>query len=192
MSDLVREVLEFWFGAQGDPGRNLPRKAWFEKNAGFDEEIRRRFGATVEEAGSGRLDGLTDFADGALAVTILLDQFPRNLFRGQARAFADDAKALGTATRAIEKGFDRVLSPVERVFLYLPFEHSESLEDQVRGVALFQSVPAVPWRAEQLDYAVRHRDIIARFGRFPHRNAALGRASTAEELAFLQQPGSSF
>lgn len=192
MNDVAREVLEFWFGPLGHPERGSPRKAWFEKNVGFDEEIGRRFGARLDAAASGQLDGLAAFPDGALALCVLLDQFPRNLFRGQARAFAYDAKARDVARGAIERGFDLVLSPVERVFLYLPFEHSEDLADQKRAVTLFQSLPAMPGRREYLDYAVRHRDVIARFGRFPHRNAALGRPSTPEEAAFLEQPGSSF
>jgi uncharacterized protein (DUF924 family) len=146
----------------------------------------------VQEAANGGLDRLADFPDGALTLAILLDQFPRNLFRGRPEAFAQDAKARATAQAAIARGFDQLLAPVERVFIYLPFEHSEALDDQHRSVALFESLPAVPWRAEQIDYAARHRDIIARFGRFPHRNAALGRVSAAEEAAFLQQPGSSF
>lgn len=192
MSDLARAVLEFWFGPLGHPERGSPRKAWFEKNEAFDAEIRRRFASVVEEAANGHLDDLAASPDGALTLCILLDQFPRNLFRGQAQAFAYDPKARSVAVAAIERGFDLLLAPVERVFLYLPFEHSEDLRDQQRAVALFQSQPRVPGRDVQLDYAVRHRDVIARFGRFPHRNAALGRPSTPEELAFLQEPGSSF
>lgn len=191
-TDLARDVLDFWFGPHGDPGRGLPRKTWFEKNSAFDEEIRRRFAAGVEDAASGRLESLGEFADGALTLAILLDQFPRNLFRGEPRAFAYDARALDIARLAVEKGLDQLLAPVERVFLYLPFEHSEALADQVRSVALFRSLPDVPGRDEQLGYAVRHHDVIARFGRFPHRNGVLGRPSTPEELAFLRQPGSSF
>ena len=191
-ASLVRELLDFWFGPHGHPERGTLRKIWFTPNAEFDAEIRERFHEDVLEAGRGRLDGLSGTADGVLALLILLDQFPRNLFRGEARAFAYDGKARAVARLAIGMGLDKVLSPVERVFIYLPFEHSEDIEDQIRSVALFKTLPPVIWRDEVIDYAIRHHDIVAQFGRFPHRNAVLGRASTAEELAFLQQPNSSF
>ncbi len=189
---LVRRLLEFWFGALGDPERGSMRKVWFEKDAAFDAAIREKFHDAVLEAGRGRLDNLSGTADGVLALLLLLDQFPRNVFRGEAQAYAYDAKARAVARLAVGMGLDKVLSPVERIFIYLPFEHSEDMEDQIRSVALFKTLPPVAWRDEAVDYAVRHHDIIARFGRFPHRNALLGRTSTADERVFLQQPGSSF
>lgn len=189
---LVRRLLEFWFGPLGDPERGSMRKAWFEKDAAFDAAVREQFHDAVLEAGRGRLDNLSGTADGVLALLILLDQFPRNIFRGEAQAYAYDAKARAVARLAVGMGLDKVLSPVERIFIYLPFEHSEDMEDQIRSVALFKTLPPVAWRDEAVDYAIRHHDIIVRFSRFPHRNALLGRSSTAEELTFLQQPGSSF
>jgi uncharacterized protein (DUF924 family) len=189
---LVRRLLEFWFGPHGDPERGSMRPVWFGKDPVFDAKIREQFYDDVLDAGRGRLDGLSGTADGVLALLILLDQFPRNLFRNEAQAYAYDGKARAVARLAIGMGLDKVLSPVERIFIYLPFEHSEDMEDQIRSVALFKTLPPVPWRDEVVDYAIRHHDIIARFGRFPHRNALLGRSSTAEELAFLQEPNSAF
>ena len=188
---LVRRLLEFWFGALGDPERGSLRKAWFEKDLDFDAAVRAQFHDFVLEAGRGRLDNLSGTADGVLALILLLNQFPRNIFRGEAQSYAYDAKARAVARLALGMGLDKVLSPVERIFIYLPFEHSEDLDDQIRSVALFKTLPPVSWRDEAIDYAIRHHDIIVRFGRFPHRNAVLGRASTAEELAFLQEPDSS-
>ncbi len=191
-ASLVRDLLDFWFGPHGHPERGTLRRVWFSPNAEFDAEIRQRFSRDVAEAGRGRLDGLAATADGVLALLILLDQFPRNMFRGEARAYAYDAKARAVARLAVGMGLDKVLSPVQRIFVYLPFEHSEDTDDQIRSVALFKTLPPVSWRDEVIDYAVRHHEIVARFGRFPHRNATLGRPSTAEELSFLEQPNSSF
>ena len=193
----LRAVLDFWFLSPGDPEYGRMRKVWFAKDAAFDAEIRARFLADYEAAARGAYDVHAGTATGALALVILLDQFPRNLFRDDPRAFATDAKAREIANTAIARALDRQLRPVERMFLYLPFEHSEDLADQERAVALMESLPATPEfpetvRAEVVDYARRHRDIVARFGRFPHRNAALGRVSTPEETAFLTQPGSDF
>ncbi|HEX2113111.1 MAG TPA: DUF924 family protein [Alphaproteobacteria bacterium] len=190
-------LRDFWFGIAGGPEYGRPRKIWFEKNAEFDEELCRRFLADHERAASGACDPLAETPEGAVALVLLLDQLPRNLFRCTPRAFATDAQARAVAKRAVDAGFDRQVPPVERVFLYLPFEHSESLEDQRRSLALFESLPVTPeFPASDRDltiaYARRHLEIIERFGRFPHRNAALGRASTPEELAFLQEPNSSF
>ncbi len=176
---IAQDVLDFWFGAD--------RKAWFEKNPAFDEEIRARFLPLYERAASGALEAWRAAPDSCLALVILLDQFPRNMFRGSARAFAADPLALQAAKHAVSQRFDQGLSLDERTFLYLPFEHSESLADQARGCELMQ-----PLGEEVYRYAVRHREIIERFGRFPHRNAALGRENTPEETAFLKQPGSSF
>jgi uncharacterized protein (DUF924 family) len=184
----ARQILDFWFAARDDAGQPAYRDQWFKRDDAFDAQIAQRFGATVERALAGELDGWADNADGVLALVILLDQFPRNLFRGTARAFAGDERALRLAKQAIAQGFDRQLPRYNRMFLYLPFEHSENLADQERSVALFAALDD----NNVARYAVAHRDIVARFGRFPHRNAALGRPSTPEETEFLKQPGSSF
>ncbi|MBZ5714686.1 DUF924 family protein [Nannocystis pusilla] len=175
-------VLEFWFSPRVRP-------KWFVRSDELDHEIRETFGELHARAAAGALDGWAASPRGALALVILLDQFPRNMFRGTAEAFASDAKAREIAKLALEAGLDHDLSQEERLFLYLPLEHSEDLADQERCVELMRALDETPlWH----DYAVRHRDIIARFGRFPHRNAILGRDSTAEECEFLMQPGSSF
>lgn len=175
------DVLDFWFS-------DATRKHWFARSDEFDGRVREVLGPLYERAARGELDGWADDLHGALALVLLLDQVPRNLHRGSAAAFACDAAAVRHARAVVDAGLDRKLGDSERVFLYLPFEHSESMEDQDRSVALMSDFAEPMWR----DYAVRHRDIVARFGRFPHRNVALGRESTAEELAFLEQPGSSF
>lgn len=183
-----REVLDFWFGVPAA----APRMEWFRKDEAFDAEIRRRFGALHAAAAVGELDAWRASAEPMLALVIVLDQFSRNLFRGDARAFAQDAYALDCAKQAVARHDDLALLPVQRQFLYLPFEHSEDLGDQERGVELMLALDAFEETRGISSWAVKHRDIVARFGRFPHRNAALGRASTAEELEFLKQPGSSF
>lgn len=184
-------ILDFWFDRQ--PGGELkPRKAWWEKNPAFDEEIRRRFGAAVETALTGGFEDWTAQADSALALTILLDQFPRNLFRGQAKAFAGDARARAIVHAAIGRGFDIAVPPVMRQFFYMPLQHSEAVEEQDLSVLLFTALEKELPGNDLLDYAERHRAIIAQFDRFPHRNAALGRDSTPAEIEFLKQPGSSF
>jgi uncharacterized protein (DUF924 family) len=187
------DILAFWFGRPGDPAYGQARSVWFRKDAGFDDEIRSRFLADVEAALAGQLAHWAATPDGLLALLILLDQFPRNLFRGEARAFAGDAQARALAATAVAEGWDQPLSAVEKLFVYLPFEHSESLADQERSLALFTELAAAHAGCEGfLDYARRHFEVIARFGRFPHRNAALGRDSTADEAAYLAQPGSGF
>jgi len=185
---LTERLLSFWFGDGWQSAAPEPRPEWFKPNPDFDGEIARLFGAEVERAMADGFSELAEGAHGSLALILLLDQFPRNLFRGTARAFATDGRALAVARQALERGFDAALPPVMRLFVYLPFEHSEDLADQERSVALFRALGNAEW----LDYAVRHRDIVARFGRFPHRNAALGRPTTAEEAAFLKTPNSSF
>ena len=176
------EVLDFWFA--GDA--SAFRKVWFEKNAEFDAAC-SRFAGALRDAKQGAYDHWTATPRGTLALIILLDQFSRNLHRGSPEAFAADAKALGIARAAIAHGFDQSLRPVERMFLYMPFEHSEDLADQEKGVRLF-----TPLGEEQVRHAVGHRDVIRRFGRFPHRNAVLGRISTPEELDYLAQSGAGF
>ena len=173
------EVRRFWFDEHP--------KDWFVKNPAFDAEVRRRFLALHAAASAGRLSHWADEAHSCLALVIVLDQFPRNMFRGTARAFASDPLALESARLALERGWDRGMLPVEQLFVYLPFEHSESLADQDRACELMKD-----FSAEQRDYAERHRDIIRRFGRFPHRNAQLTRQSTPEEIEFLKLPGSGF
>jgi uncharacterized protein (DUF924 family) len=192
MNDQRRlaDILLFWFGPQAERGK--AHKRWFEKSEAFDREVRERFLASYQEAAAGELLRVRENPNECLALILLLDQFPRNMFRGTPRAFATDALALETARRAVARGFDRGMLAVERLFVYLPFEHSESLADQERACELMKPLDALQPELEAYRYALLHRDIIQRFGRFPHRNAVLGRASTPEELEFLQGPGSSF
>ena len=193
MDTAAREVLDFWFGAPGSAEHGRSRSEWFRKSEAFDAEIAQRFGSLIEHALDGGLRGWAAQAEAALARILLLDQFTRNVFRGTARAFAGDALALAAARAMVASGQDRALLPVQRSFVYLPFEHAEELAMQDESVRLFTALAAVtPELSNMLDYALRHRVIVARFGRFPHRNALLGRASTVEELAFLQEPGSGF
>lgn len=175
----AQEVLDFWFRG------SERRQEWFRKNPGFDAEIRARFLALHEAAAAGSFDHWRAGAGDCLALVVALDQFSRNLFRDTARAFATDAKALEAARHAVDSGYDRGLPDAVRMFFYLPFEHSERLEDQERALQLFAGHPELAW-------ARRHWEIIRRFGRFPHRNAVLGRESTPAEREFLGQPGSSF
>ena len=187
------EVLQFWFGGSSDEMLALPRDAWFKKDAVFDGIIRERFAALVDALQAGKLPPALDDARQALAWLIVADQFPRNLFRGEARAFASDALARDVAHAVLAGGLDAELPPVARWFCYLPLEHSESLADQDESVRRFAALPpGSPGYANVLDFARRHQAIIVRFGRFPHRNAALGRSNTPEETLFLQQPGSGF
>jgi uncharacterized protein (DUF924 family) len=180
-------VLEFWFGRPGDPGYGGHRDEWFRRSDAFDAEIGDRFGALHARAAAGQLDDWIETPRGALALVILLDQFSRNLRRGSAAAFANDAKALELAKAAIDRGHDRAVEPVQRHFFYLPFEHSENLAEQERGVTLIEAMPLHDRKTEAVQYALRHRDVIARFSRFPHRNGVLGRQSTDEERAFLAE-----
>jgi len=175
------DVLQFWFSAENEP-------FWFEKSADFDRRCQAVLEAPAEAAVAGRLDDWQAEARRALALVILLDQVPRNLYRGSARAFAGDAAARAAARVALARGFDLGMSDEERLFLYLPFEHSEDLADQHLSCALFSTL-ADP---EYLKFAVAHRVLIERYGRFPHRNAALGRSSTPEEESYLAQPGAGF
>ena len=186
-------ILAFWFGQPGTAEHGQPRMVWFRKDAAFDDEIRRRFLVATEAALAGELSDWAAEPPGLLALLILFDQFPRNLFRGEASAFAGDEQARQLAAKALEHGWDEALSAVEKLFIYLPLEHSESLADQEQSVRLFTALAAQHSGCEGfLDYARRHHEVIARFGRFPHRNAALGRVSTADEVAYLAQPDSGF
>jgi uncharacterized protein (DUF924 family) len=169
------DVVAFWTGAGP--------KRWFAKDEAFDADIRGRYEATHHAAARGELDSWADTAEGALALLLLLDQFPRNLWRGSAHAFATDPLARRIAEHAIGRGFDRAVEPALRQFFYLPFEHSEDLGDQERAVTLCAFDP------DSLKWAKIHRDIIRRFGRFPHRNGCLGRSTSADEQAFLDGGG---
>ncbi len=187
-----QDVLDFWFGARGSPQYGTRRKPWFRKSDAFDQEIRERFLDLYEAATSGDLIAWDASRYSLLALIIVLDQFPRNMFRGTGRAFASDAQALKAAQRMVERGWDQTLLPVERQFAYLPFQHAEDLSMQQRALDLFGSIAADAAYADLVVSSRRHYDIIARFGRFPHRNALLERASSAVEEEFLAQPGSSF
>ena len=186
-------VLDFWFGEPASDGYGAARKVWFSKDVAFDRRIEESFGPAVEQALRGALDAWGVFPRSALARIVLLDQFTRNIFRGDKRSFAGDPQALEAASAAVDAGFDAALPPFMRAFFYMPFEHTEAQSLQDESVRLFARLAAeAPEFDDMLAYARRHRDVIARFGRFPHRNAVLGRPSTREELAFLAQPGSRF
>ncbi len=180
------DILTFWF--QGDPAiwRTDP---WFKKNDAFDSEIRTRFATAVHAAQDGVLDAWTATPGGTLALLILLDQFARNIHRGSHLAFAGDAHARRIARAATADAIEDRLTPVQRVFLYLPFEHSEAPEDQEDSIRLFESLPPSSWRDNVVLYAHKHRDVIQEFARYPHRNAALGRESTPAETAWLAAGG---
>jgi uncharacterized protein (DUF924 family) len=188
MTDADR-LLAFWF----TEGTDTFRKAWFVKDDAFDASCRDGFGGLVVPAREGALDAWAAIPKGALALLLLLDQFPRNLFRGSAEAFASDPHARTIARDAVlARGLDKALTPTERMFLYLPFEHSEAMADQDVSVALFEGLRDAPAHAKPdgtIDYAWRHRRVIQRFGRYPHRNAALQRESTPAELAWLAAGG---
>lgn len=189
----AKDVLDFWFLAPDNPAHGQSRAEWFRKDDAFDAQIRERFGALIDTALAGGLQDWAATPRSALAQILVLDQFTRNVYRGTPRAFAGDAQALELAIALVENGQDQELEPTLRSFVYMPFEHAEDLAMQARAVELFQLLTQSREGFESmLDYAQRHQEVIARFGRFPHRNAILGRASTAEEETFLQQPGSSF
>ena len=194
MDIRAQQVLDFWFGASDTPAAGQRRQEWFVKNPAFDAEIAQRFGALIEAALRAELAAWpADGAAAALAQIVVLDQFTRNVFRNTPRAFAGDPQALAAAKAMVATGQDLALRPLQRAFVYLPFEHAEDLAMQDESVRLFTALAAeAPELADMLDYAHRHHVVIARFGRFAHRNAILGRASTLDELAFLQEPGSSF
>jgi uncharacterized protein (DUF924 family) len=192
MEPEAQRVLDFWFGASGEPHAGKRRPEWFRKSEAFDAAIRERFLSVYEEAAAGRLAHWGAAARGLLALIVVLDQFPRNMFRGSPRAYATDRQALFAAERMVARGSDRDLAPLERQFAYLPFEHAENLASQEQSMRLFGLLARDPVHADLLEWARKHYAIIERFGRFPHRNDVLGRASTPEEIAFLAQPGSSF
>ena len=182
------DVLDFWFGPRSAPDFGVPRDWWFRKSDQTDTAIRQRFGADVEAALAGARDGWASSPRGALALILLLDQFTRNIFRDTPRAFAGDAQALRLAKSLVDSGANLKLAPIERWFATLPYEHSEQLIDQYESVHLFEAL--VPLGLpDALKWARMHCEVIQRFGRFPHRNAILGRPSTPEELEHLKQHG---
>ncbi len=196
----IRSIHDYWFGSNPDDAVAAAEQAkiWWTKNPVIDAQMRARFRVYVEAAGRGELGDWAAIPLGRLALILLTDQFPRNIYRDTAQAFAFDPFALRYCREGIALGADRMLRPIERVFCYLPLEHSESLNDQHESVRLFSRLleDVVPEHKLKfqgyLHFAIRHRDIIERFGRFPHRNRMLGRVSTAEEAAFLETPGSTF
>jgi uncharacterized protein (DUF924 family) len=192
MGATPEEVLAFWFGREGKEGYGEFREVWFSRDPEFDREIRDRFEAVYEEAVAGGLEVWKEEARSCLALIVVLDQFPRNMFRGDARMYTADGLALAAARHAVERAYDRELPPFQRLFVYLPFEHSENLEDQRSSMELFRGLSGEIGSDDLLTYAVRHSKIVERFGRFPHRNEILDRRTTPEEAEFLEEPGSSF
>lgn len=190
MSDkaAIDKVIDFWFGPAGSTERETGRKQWWVKDEAFDASVRETLGDLHARAAAGELNDWTANAEGAAALVILLDQVPRNIYRGSPKSFATDAAALAVTKDVLARGLDQSLPELMRMFLYLPLEHSEDIEDQERCITLMDTLTDKGY----LDFAIRHRDIIARFGRFPHRNEVLGRTSTPEEIDFLKEPGSSF
>ncbi len=186
------EILDFWFGAPGTPVYGTARDVWFRKDAAFDATIADRFGARVDQALNGALAAVAATSRGTLAQVLLLDQFTRNIYRDTPSAFAGDAMALAIAEAAVAAGRDRDLIAVERWFLYMPFEHAESPAAQSRSVELFTRLRDETGLSDPLRWAEMHARVIRRFGRYPHRNAILGRVSTPAEIAFLSEPGSRF
>lgn len=190
----AQEVLDFWFLPPSNAGHGKQRAEWFRKDDAFDAAIRERFGAAIDHAIAG---GLREWdeqgARGVLARILVLDQFTRNAYRGTPESFAGDALALSAARQLVASGAHLALRPWERSFVYMPFEHAEDARMQEQAVDLFTELSAAhEGFGASLDYAHRHRGVIARFGRFPHRNAILGRASSPEELDYLSQPGAGF
>ena len=200
MPTQPEEVLNFWFGSAGTASEiaGRQRKLWFGKSQANDQAVIDRFSATLVAATSGQLDRWANTPRGRLVLVIVLDQFPHHIFRDKPQAYATDPQALAMTLEALAAGEDPQLAPIERVFLYLPLEHAESMAMQDVSVSLYEKLAREATPAERplfedfLDYARRHRDVVARFGRYPHRNAILGRPSTADELEFLKQPGSRF
>ncbi|MGY0503986.1 DUF924 family protein [Luteimonas sp. e5] len=193
-------VLEFWLGAYplDDDAMRRVQRQWFRKSKAFDAKLRHHFENTIAEARAGRLDDWATQAEGRLALLIVLDQFTRNAFRGQPKSFAGDAQAQALAVDGVEIGHDQAVPPLARIFCYMPLEHAEDAAMQARSVDLFSALREAPdaepkaYFSRALTHARRHREVITRFGRFPHRNAILGRSNTAEERAWLAQPGTGF
>lgn len=200
LMETAESILHFWFGGSTDDAEVIREKwdLWWQKNFRVDDEIRKRFEATLLAEHQGERESWGKSPRGQLARIIVLDQFPRNMYRGTLRAFAFDERARALAREALEQGADMRLRPVERAFVYMPFEHSETREDQITSRRLFTALMDDVSDSQKslfqnlLDYTLKHKAIIDRFGRFPHRNVLLGRQSTPEEIEFLKRPGSSF
>jgi len=190
LPDRARALLDVWFGAPGDPLREERREIWFRSTPEHDEMLRALFLADYERAATGALADWEAAPDSALALVLLLDQIPRNIFRETPRVYDTDPIARAVADRAMANGFDMVVPPAWRMFFYMPLHHSENLADQQRATALVANLPGRrdPEHGENRRYGLPYVDVIARFGRFPHRNAILGRVSTPEELSFLAEP----
>lgn len=185
-------IIDFWFGPPGSIEYGKNRAIWFKKDPAFDADLRKRFLEIHADAAAGRLTEWEATAESSLALIILLDQFSRNMFRGEPGAFACDGEALRLAKHMIHSRQEHAFLPVMRSFVYLPLEHSENLRDQDESVRLFGILSREPGMGDLLVWAEKHRDVIRRFGRFPHRNVILGRQSTPTEIDFLAQPGSTF
>lgn len=190
--ERAQTVLDFWFGASGTPEHGTSRAEWFKKDDAFDAEIKEQFMGDYEAARDGAYDLWGDEAYGALALLVLLDQFPRNLFRDDPRAFATDEKALRIAQAMVARGGDKSLTKEEQFFVYLPYEHAEDLAMQERCLRLTAAMPQGTGENSPYHWAKKHRDVIAKFGRFPHRNKILGRENTPEEEAYLADRGAGF
>jgi uncharacterized protein (DUF924 family) len=187
LPDRARTFLDFWFGPPDDPERLHHRQIWFRSTPEFDSTVREGFAADHDAAVAGAYAAWEAAPLSCLALVMLLDQVPRNIFRSTPRAYSSDKQALATTNRAMTRGFDREVPDAWRIFFYLPLEHSEVLEDQRRGLDLLTAIPPVPGRPEDRHMSRLHLEIIEQFGRFPHRNVILGRESTAAELAFLEE-----
>lgn len=183
------QVLDFWFGANSDPDYLEIRPIWFNSNESYDESIRTAFSALYQRAVRRELESWRNTPHGALALVLVLDQFPRNMFRGTPRMYASDKYAMEVASAALLRQTENILTPVQRIFLFIPYMHSENPQDQERGMELYATLQNDSRVGRSYDFMRRHRDVIARFGRFPHRNKILSRESSAEELAFLEQSG---
>src|SRR5215468_7285459 len=191
LPDRATALIDFWFGTPNDPGRELHREIWFRASEEFDAALRREFLADYEAAAAGALRSWEASPEGALALVLLLDQVPRNIFRATPRAYVTDAEACAAADRALEGGFDQLVPPAWRLFFYMPFHHSENIADQRRSVALSNALLRNPDRRGSLRrYGCPYVEVIERFGRFPHRNEILGRQSTPAEIAFMAEVAS--
>jgi uncharacterized protein (DUF924 family) len=192
LSHRAEMLLEFWFTPEGASERDRLRDIWFQATPEFDAALAEHFRADYDRAAAGVYEPWRDTPRTCLALILLLDQLPRNLFRNSPRAYATDTAALETASEAVARGYDRAVTPMRRCFFYLPFQHSEDLADQETGLRFYAALPEHPDKENFVEATRRHHEIIARFGRFPHRNGVLGRPGTLEEQYFLQQPGAVF
>jgi uncharacterized protein (DUF924 family) len=187
LPERAQALFDFWFGSPDHSERLHHKQIWFRSTPDFDAAVRENFAADHDLAVAGALANWEATPESALALVMLLDQVPRNIFRSTPRAFDSDQQALATTNRAVARGFDMMVPACWRLFFYLPYEHSEVLADQQRGIALLEALPPVPGRATDMKMSRKHLEIVERFGRFPHRNPILGRESTAQEIAFLEE-----